>query len=277
MNTFQDHKVNWAIKGSLSLNYAISLIIAVLMAVASIAGFQYRTAIYSTDELRQAFAPNDIVNLFLGVPILLGSIWLAWRGKLIGLLCWPGALFFVLYSYLAYVFAMPPGWAFLIHLVLVMLSAYALIRLVPGIDGKAVQQRLAGAVPEKFAGAILTGLGLLFSLRAIGIVASAIFSGTSLPEAELAVSIADFLTTPAWIIGGILLWRRKEFGYATGMGMLFQGSMLFIGLIIVMLLQPLLSAAPLVITDVIVIAVMGLIYFVPFVLFARGVISRREG
>ncbi|HEX2993315.1 MAG TPA: hypothetical protein VHP14_00735 [Anaerolineales bacterium] len=277
MNTFQDHNVNWAIKCPLSLNYAISLIIAVLMAVVSIAGFQYRTAIYPTEELRQAFVPNDIVNLFLGVPILLGSMWLTWRGKLIGLLCWPGALFFVLYNYIAYAFAMPLGWAFLAHLVLVMLSVYALISLVASIDGKAVQQRLASAVPEKFAGAVLVGLGLLFSLRVIGIIASAILNGISLPETELAVSVADFLTTPAWIIGGVLLWRRKEPGYASGLGLLFQGSMLFIGLIVVMLLQPLLNTAPLAITDVIVIAAMGLIYFVPFILFARGVISGREG
>ncbi len=42
-----------------------------------------------------------------GLPILLGSMWVAHRGKLIGLLLWTGALFFVLYNYLAYVIALP--------------------------------------------------------------------------------------------------------------------------------------------------------------------------
>jgi hypothetical protein len=72
---------------------------------------------------------NDVVNLFIGLPILLGSMWLAWRGKLIGLLFWPGALFFVLYNYLIYVFAMPLNVAFLLHLALVTLSVYTIIGL----------------------------------------------------------------------------------------------------------------------------------------------------
>ena len=140
------------VKGKLSLIYGASFLIAILMTIASIAGLRYRAVIYPTDELVRTFVPNDVVNLFIGLPILLGSMWLAWRGKLIGLLCWTGALFFVFYNYTAYVFAMPLNWAFPLHLVLMTLSAYALVALVAFIDGKAVQQRLSGSVPERFAG-----------------------------------------------------------------------------------------------------------------------------
>jgi hypothetical protein len=48
-----------------------------------------------------------VVNLLIGLPILLGSMWLARRGQLIGLFLWPGALLFVLYNDIIYVFAMP--------------------------------------------------------------------------------------------------------------------------------------------------------------------------
>jgi hypothetical protein len=75
-------------------------------------------------------------------------------------------------------------------------------------------------------------------------------SSADVRRTELAVSISDFLITPAWIIVGILLWRRKELGYVTGLGMLFQGSMLFIALISFLLLQPFLTTAPLVIADI---------------------------
>ena len=259
------------LKGNLLPYYISSFLIAILMTVVSITGLQFRTSIYPTDELIQTFVPNDVVNLFIGLPILLGSMYLAWRGKLIGLLCWTGALFFVYYNYTAYVFAMPLNWAFPLHLVLVTLSAYSLVALVALIDGKIVQQRLSGAVPERFAGGALAGLGLLFLLRVIGVMVGALASGMPLAETELAVNIADFLTTPAWVIGGILLWKRKEFGYVTGLGLLFQGSMLFVALIIFLLLQPLLTNAPFAIADVIVIFAMGLICFIPFVLFARGV------
>jgi hypothetical protein len=170
---------------------------------------------------------------------------------------------------------MPLNWAFVLHLVLMMLCTYTLIGLVASIDGKAVQQRLSGVVPERFAGGVLAGLGSLFLLRATGVMVGALTSGTPLVETELAVNIADFLTTPAWVIGGILLWKRKEFGYVTGLGLLFQGSMLFIALIIFLLLQPLLTDAPFVIADVILIAVMGLICFIPFGMFVRGAIKAR--
>ena len=268
--------MNLPVKGKLSLIYRSSFLVAILMMAASIAGLRYRAVIYPTDELVRTLVPNDVVNLFIGLPILLGSMYLARRGKLIGLLCLPGALFFVLYNYTAYVFAMPLNWAFPLHLVLMTLSAYALIALVALIDGKAVQQRLSGAVPERFAGGILAGLGLLFLLRMIGVMVGALTRGNLPTEAEFAVNIADFLTTPAWIIVGILLWKRKELGYVTGLGLLFQGSVLFIALIIFLLLQPVLTSTPFAIADVLVIFVMGLICFIPFALFVRGVISNRK-
>jgi hypothetical protein len=276
MNTNQEHNASLPIRRNLTLTYAFSLIIAILMAAASVAGLMYRTTIYPTDELLRTFVSNDVVNLFIGLPILLGSMWLARRGKLIGLLCWPGALFFVLYNYIVYVFAMPLNVAFLLHLALVTLSVYTLIGLVASIDGKAVQQRLTGAVPERLAGGVLAGLGLLFFLRVIGVIVNALTSQTPIAETELALHISDFLISPAWVIGGVLLWRRKEFGYVTGLGLLFQASMLFIALIIFLLLQPFLTTAPFVLADVVVIFTMGLICFIPFALFVRGVMSKRS-
>jgi len=276
MNTNQERNASLPIRRNLALIYALSFIIAILMAAASIAGLLYRTAIYPTDELLRSFVPNDVVNLFIGLPILLGSMWLARRGKLIGLLFWPGALFFVLYNYIVYVFAMPLNVAFLLHLALVTISVYPLIGLVASIDGKVVQQRLTGAVPERLAGGVLAGLGLLFFLRVIGVIVNALTSQTPIAETELALHISDFLITPAWVIGGVLLWQRKEFGYVIGLGLLFQASMLFIGLIIFLLLQPFLTTAPFVLADVVVIFTMGLICFIPFALFVRGVVSNRN-
>ena len=260
----------------LTLNYVLSLIIAILTAVASLAGLLYQPIVYPTDTLLQSFVPNDVVNLCIGLPVLLVSMWLARRGKLIGLLFWPGALFSVLYTYIVYIFAMPLNMAFLLHLALVMISVYTLINLVASIDGTVVQQQLSGAVRERLAGGVLAGLGLLFFLRVLGVMVDALIKETVIDHTELALHIADFLTSPAWVICGILLWRREAFGYVAGLGMLFQASMLFIGLIIFLMLQPFLTAAPFNLVDVVVIFVMGLICFVPCALFIRGVTFDRS-
>ena len=87
-----------------------------------------------------------------------------------------------------------------------------------------------------------------------------------------AVLIADFLITPAWVTGGVLLWQRQAFGYMVGIGLLFQASMLFIALIIFMLLQPLLTTAPLNLVDIVVVSAMGMVCFIPFGLFLRGIV-----
>jgi len=276
MNITQKRSASLPVKSDLTLIYILSFLIAILMAVASIIGLIYRTIIYPTDDLFRTFVPNDIVNLFIGLPIMFGSMWLARRGKLIGLLSWPGALFFVLYNYFVYTFAMPLNAVFLLHLILVMMSIYTLISLVARIDKKAVQLRLSGAVAERVAGGILVGFGLLFFLQVIVVIVTALNTQTPIPETELAVHISDFLIAPALAIGGFLLWQRKEFGYVIGLGLLFQASMLFIGLIIFLLLQPLLTSAPFVLADVVVIFIMGLVCFIPFALFMRGTISTRK-
>ena len=273
MNTKQTH--NLPIKGNLTSLYAASLVVAVLTAAASVLGLVYRHLFYPTEALVQAFIPNDVVNLFIGLPILLGSLWAAWRGKLLGLLFWPGALFFGFYNSIAYTFALPFNWGFLLQLVLTILNTYTLVALVARIDGSAVKERLEGLVHERLSGGIITGFGLAFLLRVIIVVVNALLSGGILTEIEMAPNVSDAFISPALVIAGIALWKRHPLGYIGGLGLLFQASMLFVGLIAFMVLQPLLTSAPFALVDVVVVAVMGLVCFVPFGLFVRGVMRNK--
>jgi hypothetical protein len=203
-------------------------------------------------------------------------MWLTWRGKLIGLLLWPGAILYVIYINIIYVFGMPFNLGFVLHLVLLNMAIYTLIGLVVSIDGRIIQGKLSGAVPERLAGGILAGLGVGFFLLVIGEFAYAYASGTVIPEPELALLTADFLISPAWVIGGVLLWRRKELGYVTGLGLLYQATMLFFGLIIFIILQPYLTTTQFVLTDLVMILIFSLITLIPLALFGRGVISVRS-
>jgi hypothetical protein len=265
------------ITGPLALAYASSLVVALMMTVASVAGLLYPTVFYPTDELLRSFVATDVVNLLIGVPGLLGSMWLARRGKLIGLLFWPGALFYVLYHYVAYLFSMSLNVLFLPYLALVALSAYTMIGLVANIDGQAVRRRLAGVVRERVAGGVLIALGGAFLSLVIGTIGAALANGTPVAPTELAVHVADFVISPAWVIGGVLLWRRRPLGYVSGAALLFQASTLFVGVIGFLLLQPLLTDAPFALDDVIVLSIMSLVCLVPFGLFVRGILSQGSG
>jgi len=274
MKTDPNHTLELPLKHSLTPMYVLSLIITCVVAAVSVISLLHRTTIYPTNELLRAFLPNDIAMLFIGVPMLLVSMWLTRRRKLLGLLFWPGALFFVFYTYFVYFFAMPHSRVFLVYLSLVTMSGYGLIGLVGAIDGIDIQQRLASRVPERFSGGVLAGFGLFFFARVVIAIIKATADGIPVPATELALHITDFVAAPAWVVGGILLWRRTAFGYVAGLGLLFQASMLFIGLIIVFIVQPFLTGAPFSVIDVVVVFIMGLICFIPMILFIRGVVQR---
>ena len=258
------------IKGDLTAVCTCAVMISILMSAGSAAGILYPQTVYPAADLRGMFVPNDVVNLSIGLPFLLVSLLLIWRSQWIGLLSLSGALLFVLYNYLIYVFAMPLGIAFLLYLVLVILSGWALAGLIAHTDASLVAQRLAGTVPARVTGGILTGLGVLIFFRALGVLLSGMTHHTPIAGPDFAVGVADLLITPLWISGGVLLILRRPFGWAAAFGLLFQASMLFIALIVFLLLQPFLTGAPFRWIDVFVVFAMGSVCFVPLLLFVRG-------
>jgi hypothetical protein len=269
-------KSNLPIKRSLKAAYILSLIIACLLAFTSVLGIFFGSTIYPTDELYNNFISNDVVNLIIGLPIILASIILTSQGKLIGILFWPGALLFVIYNYLIYVLAMPLNWIFLLYLTLITSSVYTIISLATSIDGTKIQQHLTGVVHERISGLILVAMGLLFMLQAGGAMFDAFINQIQLTGLDFAVHVADFSISPILVIGGLQLWRRKEFGYASGLGLLFQASMLFIGLIVFLIIQPLLTQTTFLLVDILVISIMGLICFIPLSLFIRGALAKDQ-
>lgn len=262
MNTLQSFLTR-----NLSAVFTLSIVVAVMMTALSLAGLLFPMSLYPGEDLRQSFVSNDVVNLVIGLPILLGALWLLRRKHLLGLLGLPGALFYVTYNSIAYAAAMPLTWPFFIHLGLAILSAAAIFRLLSSVDGAAVQARLQGRVVERFGAGVLMGLGSLFFLRAV-----AEFFDGAVNWAAFGVLVADGLTTPFWILGGLYLWRKQPLGYVSGAGLLFQASMLFVGLLVFFILQPFVAGVPFPLEDFVVILVMGLLVFVPFGLFVRGLV-----
>ena len=211
--------------------------------------------------------PNDVVNLIIGVPAILACLQLTHRKQLIGLLFWPGALFYVTYNSFATIMAMPSVLLFMLHLGLVVLSAATLVMFLQRINMPAVQQKLAGSVSERLAGMILVFFGTAFFFLALSI-----FIGKDSSMPKIATAAADLVIAPVWVIAGVQLFRRRPSGYALGGGMLFHAAALFIGLLFYFILQPLVTGMPFPLNDFIAILPMALMCFLPFGLFVRGVL-----
>ena len=170
---------------------------------------------------------------------------------------------------------MPLNATYIFYLLLVTLSAYTTAGLLASMNVSTIHQRLRVVVSERLIGGVLAGLGTLILFRGIGVIINALTGQATPPVTELAVTISDFLIAPAWVIGGVLLWRRQAFGYVIGTGLLSQASMLFIGLIMVLILQPLLTNTAFRFADLLVVFVMGMVCFIPFALLMLGVISKQ--
>jgi hypothetical protein len=216
------------------------------------------------------------VNILIGLPVIIVSIVLTLRGKLVGLLFLPGSLLFVVYNYMIYVLAIPLNWASLFYVILIISSVYAIIKLFTLINREKIQQCLTGLVHEKISGGILVALGFLFIFQAVGAMIDPLINNLQITGIDLAVHISDFAISPFLVIGGIQLWRKKAFGYVSGLGLLFQASMLFIGLIAFLIIQPLLTTTPFLLVDILVVSIMGLICFIPLILFIRGVSAKNN-
>ena len=260
------------LRRDLSPAFTLSIVTAFLMTAASLGGLLFPSSIYPTDELLRSFLANDLVNLLIGLPVLLASLWLARRGNLVGLLSWPGALLYITYNYLAYLFGIPFGGITLLYLALALLSVWSFVALLRNVDTNSLQMRLTGTIPFRLSGWVLLLFGIAFAFRAIGILFQP--DVDQIPVTEVGVLVADLAISTLWIVGSILLLRQKSLGYASVLGLLIVGSELFIALILFLLLQPILTDTPFAIFDVIVVFIMGLVCFVPTGLFMRGISSK---
>jgi hypothetical protein len=262
--------------GNFSPVVTLSSLAAALMTLLSLAGLLFSDLVYPSADVRQAFVSNDLVNLVIGLPVLLGSIWLARRGRLLGLLFWPGALLYVTYNSIAYTFAGRGSWMFLPYLTLAVLSAAVTVMLFRRMDARTIRERLDGGVPARLAGGVLAGFGVLFFVWRLILLIQHLTGRAALPETELATVVADLIICPLWVAGGVQLWRKQAWGYVSGVGLLFQASMLFVALLVYFLLQPLLAGVPFPVDDFIAVAGMSLVCFAPFGLFVRGILRGEE-
>jgi hypothetical protein len=253
--------------------YLVSGLVAVVMTIVSVVPLLDSRLVYSAMEpkLLALFLGQDALNLVVGLPLLVGAMWLAHRGVLIGLLLWPGALFYVLYDYGYYVLGAPFNAFFLLYIALMTLSAYAMTGIVASVDGVDVRGRLATVVPARLTGGFLAGLALLFMALWVGMSLSALLSGSGLDETARVVTIMDLtVQLPALFVGGILLWRRRALGYVVAAGLLLQAAAYLIGLSAITVLQEVVLGVPLDPIAVVPGLVVGTIGFALIAIFVRA-------
>lgn len=162
---------------------------------------------------------QDIADLFLVVPLLLVTSFLAYRQNKTALLLWGGINIFILYTYSIYCFAVHFNSLFLIYCFVLGLSFYSLINFTILSNSAYKETEYPANLNVKTTGIFLIVIAVLFYLTWLKEIIPALAAGTvpqSIAGTQVltnpvhVLDISIFL--PALIITAVLLLKRKPFG-----------------------------------------------------------------
>src|SRR4030095_545014 len=198
----------------------LSLPLAVLITLTSSIGL-FSNYFYSAETLnwKTQATGQDIVDLFLIVPLLLLSAILFWSGRRISLGIWGGVILYLVYTYTIYAFAIHFNFLFAIYCIVLGISTYAFLFLFINISRRN-EINVTVSVPFKLAANYFVVISLAFyMLWIIQILPSSIQN--KIPKE---VSSIGLLTNPVHAIDlsvclpgifltGILILKKKPLGF----------------------------------------------------------------
>lgn len=199
----------------------LSTPLAILTALVSYAGiftestYAKETGVYAAQGIGQ-----DIVNLFIVVPVLFIAAVFAWRKSKLGLLIWSGAIFYLAYSYTIYCFGMHFNSLFIAYCLILGLSFYSLVYFLITSLKEDVTGWFVNKVSTLSTGIFLIVIAILFYFIWLSEIIPAILNNTtpkSITESGLLINPVHVLDIaiclPALIITGIALIKKKNIGF----------------------------------------------------------------
>ena len=160
---------------------------------------------------------NDIVTLFVGLPMLAISTWLAVRSSLRGRLLLTGTIGFFLYTYLSMSMLTSFNALFLVYVAIFAFSLYAFILCMLSFDLATLPQQFSERLPRGRIAGLLFLIGAFLTIAWLGKVVP--------PMTQNQIAALDNTTTfviqamdlslivPLAILAGILLLRKSAWGY----------------------------------------------------------------
>jgi hypothetical protein len=180
----------------------------------------YGQGLYKNDSVSMAAQAKgqDIVTMIVGIPLLIVSLYLSRKGLLKGRLLLTGTLGYFLYTYISYSFLSMYNSLFLIDVILMSASFYAFTLSMMSFDIQNLSSHFNENLPVKFIGGFLIFTATAIGMMWLGIIIPPLTNGTLPSSLEhyttLVIQAMDLgFVVPTAIISGILLIKRKAFGY----------------------------------------------------------------
>ena len=180
----------------------------------------YAKGLYKNDSVScgsQAVG-QDIVTLAMGLPLLLISVFIYRKNLLKGKLLLAGTLGYFLYTYTSYSFLCMYNSFFLIYVMLMSLSFYAFTLTMMSFNLETISDCFSKKLPVILIGGVLIFMSIAVGMMWLGIILPALKQGTFPKLLEqystFTIQVLDLgFVVPTTILAGILLIKRKSFGY----------------------------------------------------------------
>ena len=180
----------------------------------------YGEGMYRNDSLfvGALFRGTDAISLFVSLPLLLVGYLLSLRGSLRGNLLLIGALMYFLYIGVTYAFSAIFNSLFLVYTALFSVSLFATITALATFDTQALAGRVTSGMPRRGIAIFMfvAGLGtlMLWLSELIGPLMTDQAPANLGPYTTMFTHGFDSaVITPATLITGIYLLKRKPLGY----------------------------------------------------------------
>lgn len=208
-------------------SYVLSTLLAIDAIAASAASLARPDLIHGPSVSVGSLRGTALVILVVAVPILLASMALVRRGSLLALVGWIGALGYISYQGVLFLFGSPFNGLFFLYLGILSFGVWSLIAIVPGLPVAEFGAQFGPRTPVRLVAAYLAILAALFYLLWLRAIVPALFDsvapaflvGTGMTTGPGQILDLGF-ALPVVVASAVLIWRRRPWGYLLGGSML---------------------------------------------------------
>lgn len=203
----------------LTAAWVLSAVVLAVMVLASALGLVVEGLYPEQTWAVAALRGNDLVTLLLVAPALaVAMVASRRRPTSASVLVWLGLLFYGTYNYAYYAFGTAFNDVFLLHVVAFSASTAGLVLLGSSIDAVEAAKGVVGGTRARVVAVFTTAVGLAL-LGAWGTISVRFAVTGDLPDnvmppsaVHLVYALDMGLLAPAFVLAGVLLWRRLPWG-----------------------------------------------------------------
>ncbi len=176
---------------------------------------------YDTVSSAAQESGQDLVTLFIGVPLLTAGVVLSVRRSLRGELLLTGGLGYFLYTYAAMSFLTAFNPLYLVYVALFSLSLFGFILALAGLNPEDVARAVSAGFPRRATAVYFMVVAAFLALIWLGLVVPAMlaFGPPAGLESTVTMVIQSMdlgVIVPTAVITAVLLWRSRPWGYTLG-------------------------------------------------------------